>query len=84
MIVTYARDHVALASQREINTNPGQSRQHTWMLAGVPVQKRDCRLAYEQASEKGFIKGGVNRILLTTDAVILTSVLPIPKTSKRW
>ncbi len=28
--------------------------------------KRDYGLAYEQA-EKGFIKGGVNRILLTTD-----------------
>lgn len=66
-IVTYAGGtHVALASTAGNNTTAIKAAIDNLDAYGSTGGEAGLRLAYEQA-EKGFIKGGVNRILLTTD-----------------
>lgn len=66
-IVTYAGGtHVALAPTAGNNKTAIKAAIDSLNAYGSTGGEAGLRLAYEQA-EKGFIKGGVNRILLTTD-----------------
>lgn len=66
-IVTYAGGtHVALAPTAGNNKTAIKAAIDSLDAYGSTGGEAGLRLAYEQA-EKGFIKGGVNRILLTTD-----------------
>ncbi|POP47885.1 hypothetical protein CHU32_01745 [Superficieibacter electus] len=66
-IVTYAGDtRVALAATSGNNKTAIKAAIDSLNAGGGTSGESGLRLAYQQA-EKGFIKGGVNRILLTTD-----------------
>lgn len=66
-IVTYAGDtRVALAATSGNNKTAIKAAINSLNAGGGTSGESGLRLAYQQA-EKGFIKGGVNRILLTTD-----------------